>query len=63
MQYSVLACVGLAFLIYSLSMRQLERVEITGPMFFVITGAAIAFLLPNETAYLKSDLDHLLPLI
>ena len=63
MQYSVLACVGLAFLIYSLSMRQLERFEITGPMFFVITGAAIAFLLPNETAYLKSDLDNLLPLI
>ncbi|TMN69736.1 sodium:proton antiporter [Pseudoalteromonas sp. S1727] len=63
MQYSILACVGLAFLIYSLSMRQLERVEITGPMFFVVIGGAIAFLLPNETAYLKSDMDHLLPLI
>lgn len=63
MEYTVLACVGLAFLIYSLSMRQLERVEVTGPMFFVVIGAAIAFLLPNETNYLKSDLDHLLPLI
>ena len=63
MEYLVLSCVGLAFLIYSVSIRQLERVEITGPMFFVIVGVLIAFLLPVEFTYIKSDLDNLLPLI
>ncbi|WP_339691096.1 cation:proton antiporter [uncultured Pseudoalteromonas sp.] len=63
MEYVVLAAVGLAFLIYSLSMHQLERAEITGPMFFVIIGALIGFMLPSKTAYLTRDLDHLLPLI
>lgn len=63
MEYLVLSCVGLAFLIYSVSIQQLERVEITGPMFFVIVGVLIAFLLPIEFTYIKSDLDNLLPLI
>lgn len=63
MEYSVLAAVGLAFLIYSLSMHQLERAEITGPMFFVIIGALLGILLPSKTAHITRDLDHLLPLI
>lgn len=63
MEYIVLAVVGLAFLIYSLSMHQLERAEITGPMFFVIIGALLGILLPSKTAHLTRDLDHLLPLI
>ena len=44
-------------------MHQLERAEITGPMFFVIIGALIGFMLPSKTAYLTRALDHLLPLI
>ncbi|MEM5553018.1 cation:proton antiporter [Pseudoalteromonas neustonica] len=63
MEYGVLTAVGLAFLIYSLSIRQLERAEITGPMFFVIIGAMLAILIPGKTVFLLSDLERLLPLI
>ncbi|MDN3379580.1 MULTISPECIES: cation:proton antiporter [unclassified Pseudoalteromonas] len=66
MEYFVLASVGLAFLAYSISIRQLEIVEVTGPMFFVLVGMLIAFFIPeapNESKYLSADLDKLLPLI
>lgn len=63
MEYFVLASVGLAFLAYSVSIRQLEIVEVTGPMFFVLVGILIAFMLPGESSYLQTDLAHLLPLI
>ncbi|MCQ8878296.1 cation:proton antiporter [Pseudoalteromonas shioyasakiensis] len=67
MEYFVLASVGLAFLAYSVSIRQLEIVEITGPMFFVLVGMLIAYMMPtsvtSKAEFLQSDLDTLLPLI
>ncbi|MBQ4859322.1 cation:proton antiporter [Pseudoalteromonas sp. MMG007] len=63
MEYLVIAFIGLLFLIYSISIRQLERTEITGPMFFVLGGGLLAWLLPNEGQELKAGIDFLLPLI
>ncbi|TMO75014.1 sodium:proton antiporter [Pseudoalteromonas sp. S3785] len=63
MEYLVIAFIGFLFLVYSISIRQLERTEITGPMFFVIGGMFLAFLLPNEGEKLKTGIDYLLPLI
>ncbi|MEL0631568.1 cation:proton antiporter [Pseudoalteromonas carrageenovora] len=63
MEYLVIAFIGLLFLIYSISIRQLERTEITGPMFFVLGGGLLAWLLPNEGQELKTGIDFLLPLI
>ena len=63
MEYLVIAFIGFLFLVYSISIRQLERTEITGPMFFVLGGIALAWLLPNEGDELKTGIDFLLPLI
>lgn len=63
MEYLVIAFIGFLFLVYSISIRQLERTEVTGPMFFVIGGMFLAFLLPNEGEKLKTGIDYLLPLI
>ena len=63
MEYLVIAFIGFLFIVYSISIRQLERTEITGPMFFVIGGMFLAFLLPNEGEKLKTGIDYLLPLI
>ena len=63
MEYLVIAFIGFLFIVYSISIRQLERTEITGPMFFVIGGIFLAFLLPNEGKKLKTGIDYLLPLI
>ena len=63
MEYLVIAFIGFLFIVYSISIRQLERTEITGPMFFVIGGIFLAFLLPNEGEKLKTGIDYLLPLI
>ncbi|WP_394189536.1 cation:proton antiporter [Pseudoalteromonas atlantica] len=66
MEYFVLASVGLAFLVYSISIRQLEVVEVTGPMFFVLIGMLIAFFIPDtsgDAKYFSADLNKLLPLI
>lgn len=63
MEYIILMIIGCAFLIYSLSIRQLERVEVTGPMFFVIVGIAVSYFLPSEIKPLNKNMDHILPLI
>lgn len=63
MEYLVIAFIGFLFLVYSISIRQLERTEITGPMFFVLGGMGLAWLLPNEGDELKTGIDFLLPLI
>ena len=47
MTYLVIAFIGALFLIYSLTLRQLEKTEVTGPMFFVIGGITLANLVPN----------------
>ncbi len=63
MEYLVIAFIAALFFIYSLSIRQLERTEITGPMFFVLGGIALAWLMPNELTQLNAGGDHVLPLI
>ena len=63
MEYLVIAFIGVLFLIYSLTLRQLEKTEITGPMFFVIGGILLAFIVPNESEHFKNGLRFLLPFI
>lgn len=63
MTYLVIAFIGALFLIYSLTLRQLEKTEVTGPMFFVIGGITLANLVPNKGGELKAGVDLLLPFI
>ena len=63
MTYLVIAFIGALFLIYSLTLRQLEKTEVTGPMFFVIGGIILANLVPNNGGELKAGVDLLLPFI
>lgn len=63
MAYLVIAFIGALFLIYSLTLRQLEKTEVTGPMFFVIGGITLANLVPNNGGELKAGVDLLLPFI
>ena len=63
MTYIVIAFIGALFLIYSLTLRQLEKTEVTGPMFFVIGGIILANLVPNNGGELKAGVDLLLPFI
>lgn len=63
MDYFILIILGSAFLIYSLSIRQLERVEVTGPMFFVTVGIAVSYFLPSEIKPINKSMGHILPLI
>ena len=43
MEYLVIAFIGGLFLIYSLTLRQLEKTEVTGPMFFVVGGISVSY--------------------
>lgn len=63
MTYLVIAFIGALFLIYSLTLRQLEKTEVTGPMFFVIGGITLANLVPNNGGELRAGVDLLLPFI
>ena len=63
MEYTILAIVGLALLFYSLTIRQLERTEITGPMFFVFVGIAMTYFLPSEFKLGEAGLSDILPLV
>ncbi|MGE6449316.1 cation:proton antiporter [Pseudoalteromonas tetraodonis] len=63
MEYLVISFIGVLFLVYSLTFRQLEKTEVTGPMFFVIGGVLLATLLPNESSRIKTGIDFLLPFI
>jgi NhaP-type Na+/H+ or K+/H+ antiporter len=46
-----------------LAKPQLEKTEVTGPMFFVIGGITLANLVPNNGGELKAGVDLLLPFI
>lgn len=63
MEYTILAIVGCALLFYSMTIRQLERTEITGPMFFVLVGIAMSYLLPSEFKLDENGLNEILPLV
>ncbi|PHI38592.1 sodium:proton antiporter [Pseudoalteromonas sp. GCY] len=47
MIYALIAAIGLSLFIYSITARQLDRAELTAPMWFVLTGGAIGFVLGN----------------
>lgn len=63
MEYLILAAFGAVFLIYSLLIRQLDKHEVTGPMFFVIVGIVFALVLPGFTNELQGNFSYLLPVI
>lgn len=63
MEYLIIAFIGALFLIYSITLRQLEKTEITGPMFFVIGGILLALIAPNESENFNNGLRFLLPFI
>ena len=63
MTYLVIAFIGGLFLIYSLTLRQLQKAEVTGPMFFIVGGLCLAMFLPDESDKIKASVDFLLPFI
>ncbi|QTH72620.1 cation:proton antiporter [Pseudoalteromonas xiamenensis] len=56
MNYHALAWVGIAIFVYSLSVRQLQRAELTGPMWFVLIGISLA--LGFDQTLLLNQLDR-----
>ncbi len=62
MEYYIAIILAVAFFVYSISFRQLARAELTGPMYFVLVGIAIAasFIDSFESS---QPLDTLLPLV
>ncbi|MEO2279871.1 cation:proton antiporter [Pseudoalteromonas pernae] len=62
MEYYIAIILAIAFFVYSISFRQLARAELTGPMYFVLVGIAIAasFIDSFESS---QPLDTLLPLV
>lgn len=62
MEYQLAAALGLAFFIYSVSFRRLARAELTGPMYFVIVGAALAWAF-SDAMKVDQPLSALLPLV
>ncbi|MEM0516447.1 cation:proton antiporter [Pseudoalteromonas sp. YIC-827] len=62
MEYYIAILLALAFFIYSISFRQLARAELTGPMYFVLTGMVVAAIFVAEFK-INQPLDQLLPLV
>ena len=63
MEYINLAFVGLAAFLYSITLRQLEHNEITGPMFFVILGCLLTYFEPAiEIDFLNSSMQLVIEL-
>ncbi|WP_267894148.1 cation:proton antiporter domain-containing protein [Pseudoalteromonas sp. T1lg48] len=62
MEYYIAILLALAFFIYSISFRQLARAELTGPMYFVLTGMVVAALFLAEFQ-ISQPLEKLLPLV
>jgi NhaP-type Na+/H+ or K+/H+ antiporter len=63
MEYLLIAFIGMLYVVYSLTIRQLELHEVTGPMFFVIGGFVLAWLMPYEENHLTNSIDMVLPLV
>ncbi|CCQ10357.1 putative Na+/H+ antiporter, may regulate cell volume and cold resistance [Pseudoalteromonas luteoviolacea B = ATCC 29581] len=55
MNYIALAWVGLAVFVYSLSVRQLQRTELTGPMWFVLIGVGLAWFGEHSLSITEID--------
>ncbi|USD29027.1 cation:proton antiporter [Pseudoalteromonas sp. SCSIO 43201] len=47
MIYALIAAIGLSLFIYSITARQLDRAELTAPMWFMLTGGVIGLALGN----------------
>ncbi|WP_105213968.1 cation:proton antiporter [Pseudoalteromonas sp. T1lg22] len=62
MEYYIAILLALAFFIYSISFRQLARAELTGPMYFVLTGMVVAAIFLAEFK-IGQPLEQLLPLV
>ena len=69
MIYTLIAVIGLSIFIYSISVRQLDRAELTAPMWFVLTGFVIGWVWTNVDATQQAlamdmeGLQTLLPII
>ncbi len=63
MDYLIFAFVGMLYLVYSLTTRQLGRHEVTGPIFFVVGGFLLAWLIPYKHDTLLNSIDMALPLV
>ncbi|WP_194867506.1 cation:proton antiporter [Pseudoalteromonas sp. PPB1] len=61
--YLVLAWLGLAIFLYSIIIRQLQRAEFTGPMWFVLFGCALGWYFQDSLALKVGTLREFLPLV
>nr|KJZ09386.1 sodium:proton antiporter [Pseudoalteromonas rubra] len=61
--YLVLAWLGLAIFLYSIAIRQLQRAEFTGPMWFVLFGCALGWYFQDSLALRLETLREFLPLV
>ncbi|MFC3033048.1 cation:proton antiporter [Pseudoalteromonas fenneropenaei] len=55
MSYTALAWLGVALFIYSISVRQLQRAELTGPMWFVLIGIGLALGFEHHVSIRELD--------
>ncbi|TMO75910.1 cation:proton antiporter [Pseudoalteromonas aurantia] len=63
MIYYILASAGLVLFIYSISVRQLVKAEITAPILFVTLGAVISYFVGKEAVVMELDSDIMLPMV
>ncbi|KAF7788352.1 hypothetical protein PRUB_a2989 [Pseudoalteromonas rubra] len=61
--YLVLAWLGLAIFLYSIIIRQLQRAEFTGPMWFVLFGCALGWYFQDSLTLKVDTLREFLPLV
>ncbi|QPB84684.1 sodium:proton antiporter [Pseudoalteromonas rubra] len=61
--YLVLAWLGLAIFLYSIIIRQLQRAEFTGPMWFVLFGCALGWYFQDSLALKVGTLREFLLLV
>ncbi|WP_105167302.1 cation:proton antiporter [Pseudoalteromonas sp. T1lg23B] len=58
-----LACIGIAIFIYSISVRQLKRAELTGPIWFVSLGCILGWWFTDAWHFQIQDSALVLPII
>ncbi|WP_249930062.1 hypothetical protein [Pseudoalteromonas aurantia] len=63
MIYYILASAGRVLFIYSISVRQLVKAEITAPILFVSLGAVISYFVGKEAVIMELDSDIMLPVV
>ncbi|MCG7537642.1 cation:proton antiporter [Pseudoalteromonas sp. OOF1S-7] len=61
--YLVMAWLGLAIFLYSIAIRQLQRAEFTGPMWFVLFGCALGWYFQEFLVLRLETLREFLPLV